>query len=256
MPDSPLSKEEIDALNRAKDLSAQVGQGHARLVQSADGNVYLCRSGLPDSTMDIEPHPMRQHANSMIPFAVKNSEGQRHALLSRLDAEQAAFPPQTVFHLNDAGEMVVTPMPGVLAGLNPTHSFQVIYASENRWMVGAGKIQVSGVTVKAFENTVVKKAAGWICVKALWSIEGINDYYLEKAELVSAESLTAPAGKWTVDDNNALQPPQTAIVLHPLAFVDWNPGKRPVIQQLQTTDLIFRPSLSGWGLLGPRTSAL
>lgn len=251
-PTSTSAAQDVSALNRARDMAAQSDQGTSKLVHSLCGNVYACQTGLSDVTLDIEPAPQRDHPNSRISFASSNAAGQRHSILRRLDMDEINNPPQLVYHAGDDGQMKVTQMPGVFAGLAAQHPFQVMYAGGSKWMVGAGIIRVSGVDVVTLEASIVEVTQGWICVKTEWIVRTPNDYVLKTALLGSVKNLnTEQPPAWSVNDDDVLTVADGP-VLFPIAYVEVVAGKRPLIQQSLTTDMGFQPTFFPWGLTGPR----
>lgn len=235
-------------------MAAQSDQGTRKLVFSLCGNVYECQTGLSDVTLDIEPAPQRDHPNSHISFASTNAAGQRHAILRRLDMDEVIHPPQAVYHAGEDGQVNVSQMPGVFAGLAAQHPFQVMYAGTNKWMVGGGVIRVSGEIFVTLKDKIVEIIQGWICVKTEWIIRTPNDYALKTAIVSSVQNLNAdqpPA--WSVIEDDVLTVADGG-VLFPIAYVEKKAGKRPLIQQTLTTDLGFQPIIFPWGLTGPRNS--
>lgn len=251
----PAAPAEIAALNRARDLSAQRDQGTGRLVFSLDGNVFSCMSGLADATLDLEPHPQREHPNSNIGFGVSDAAEQRHAILRRMDLGESFNPPQMVFHQPaDGGPMKVCRMPGLFVGLQAQHSFQVMSAGAGKWAVGAGKVLVYGEVLVELEQQMVETLVGWICLKTWWTLVASNDYRLDKVTIEVVTNLNDNQHpKWDVNDDQILTVSDGA-VLHPIAYVANRGGKRPLIQQTLKNDLAFQPGLFPWGLTGPRTS--
>lgn len=257
MPPASTSaaQDEVSALNRARDLAAQTDQGTSKLVWSLCGNVYACQTGLSDATLDIEPAPQRDHPNSHISFASSNAAGQRHSILRRLDMDEVTHPPQPVYHAGEDGQMKVTQMPGVFAGLAAQHPFQVMYAGRNKWMVGAGNVRVSGVDVVLLEATIVEISQGWICVNTDWLVSGLHDYALQGAQISGVRNLNAGQPPiWDLNDEDQFTVGEGS-VLFPIAYVEvGSAGKRPLIQQSLFNDLGFSPEIFPWGLTGPRTS--
>lgn len=257
MPPTSTSaaQDEVSALNRARDLAAQSDQGSKRLVFSLCGNVYECLTGLPDATLDIEPAPQRDHPNSHISFASANAAGQRHSILRRLDMDEINHPPQPVYHAGEDGQMKVTMMPGLFAGLAAQHPFQVMYAGRNKWMVGAGVVRVSGVDVVTLEAIIIEINQGWICVNTDWLVAGLHDYALQGAQISGVRNLNAVQPPlWDLNDDDQFNVGQGQ-VLFPIAYVEVGAaGKRPLIQQSLFNDLGFSPEIFAWGLTGPRTS--
>lgn len=169
--------------------------------------------------------------------------------------DEVNHPPQLVYHAGEDGQVKVTQMPGVFAGLAAQHPFQVMYAGRNKWMVGAGIVRVSGEDVATLEAIIVEISQGWICVNTDWLVAGLHDYALQGAQISGVRNLNAgqPPG-WSLNDDDQFIVAQGS-VLFPIAYVEvGSAGKRPLIQQSLTTDLGFQPQIFPWGLIGPRNA--
>lgn len=259
MNSEPASPASIAALNRARDLDAQTRQGDSKLVFSLCGNVYECMSGLTDSTLNLEPAPRREHPNSRIGFGVQDAASQRHALLRKQDMLETIYVPQPVYHQPEGGDMQVAMMPGVFAGLQAQHPFQVMYAGRDKWLVGSGDIvvedyrQESGFFILKLEKTILSLLKGWICVSTAWHVPSVNDYSIRSAKILSTEDLNMPPPPvWSINDDTGNWEVPDGTVLFPVAYVDANNGKRPLIQQSLTSNMSFAPTSFSWGLTGPR----
>ena len=252
------AQDEVSALNRARDLAAQADQGSRKLVFSLCGNVYECMSGLTDSTLNLEPPPRREHPNSRIGFGVNDAAGQRHALLRRQDLWESIHPPQPVYHQPDGGEMQVTMMPGLFAGFQAQHPFQVMYAGGDQWFVGGGSLRVydfseeSGFKNVTLKNTLVSLQKGWICLSTDWDVPSVNAYTLQKATVTGTSDLNdPPPPAWSINENGNWEV-ESGTILIPVAYVEVRTAKRPLLQQSLRGDLSFEPTSFPWGLTGPR----
>jgi hypothetical protein len=258
MVEAPDNSAAVAALNRARDMAAQQEQGFPRLVYSLDGYVYECMSGIADALVDLEPRPQREQPNSRIGFAVTDAEGQRTAVLRRLDLIGTFNPPQFVYHRAEDGSLAACQVPGLLAGIAPQHLFQVVYAGRDRWVVGGGDVTNYSPTPavsKSLDDATVTIADGWVCLEVDWQIEGELDLVLRNARIAGRSSLQGTLGFRFDSEGEPVWTSGTC--LYPIARVQ-SPtgGQRPFISQIWQTAFHFGGAGFPAGPRGPAARSI